>query len=454
MTKAHNSGRRRTNGNRILVLLSGLGLLLARPATGRAAGPEPGTMIGPDTAPQAEGLIPTEFLERYRRGEWRHAVALPKPGTLLQDPDWVAAGKENEGKFTINEEGSIREVATGKQPAHIWGPPFPTIDPKDPKAGYKIIWNYFYSNYVIGDDDQLAGLVWIDHGGAGRQLKTRVIQKFYDGQKPFRTPKENPQNLLYQQYVNVTFPTDVEGSSTLAWRYRDTKRDSNWAYVPALRRVRQVSPANRSDGSFGSDISQDDGFYFDGKPEDFEWKVIGEDQQLFLFDKDAVVGGIEDIRPLPNGGWRSVYPNKPLLNYQKPDFSGKQMLAWGPVAESYVLVKRPVWVVEVTPKDRYYLYGKLILRFDKDNFYGCYSSKYDWQGNILNSYLVAHGAFFKKGDDYRFYVTGIMNLGQNFKLDRATAAISYAGDDTIPFDTLIPISANQFETTALVKGGR
>jgi hypothetical protein len=43
------------------------------------------------------------------------------------------------------------------------------------------------------------------------------------------------------------------------------KRDSSWSYVPALRRVRAVSPANRSDGFLGSDVSQDDGRFFDGK---------------------------------------------------------------------------------------------------------------------------------------------------------------------------------------------
>ncbi len=54
------------------------------------------------------------------------------------------------------------------------------------------------------------------------------------------------------------------------------------AFVPALRRVRQVSPANRSDGFLGSDMSQDDGPFFDGKPEDFEWKLVGDRQGLRL----------------------------------------------------------------------------------------------------------------------------------------------------------------------------
>src|SRR5262249_23570578 len=148
-------GRAMTNDRRPCGLREGvtpalalLALLLVCSGTSRAAGPGPGTMIGPDTAEQAEGLIPHEFLERYKKGEWRHAVATPKPGTQLLDPDWIAAGKENAGKFTINDEGSIREIATGKQPASIWGVPFPTIDPKDPTAGYKILWNFFYQSYL------------------------------------------------------------------------------------------------------------------------------------------------------------------------------------------------------------------------------------------------------------------------------------------------------------------
>src|SRR5437764_4755792 len=96
--------------------LAVLAMLLVWGGTSRAAAPEPGTMIGADTAEQAEGLMPPEFVDRYKKGEWRHAVGTPKPGTQLMDPEWIAAGKANEGKFTISDEGSIREVATGKQP--------------------------------------------------------------------------------------------------------------------------------------------------------------------------------------------------------------------------------------------------------------------------------------------------------------------------------------------------
>ena len=81
----------------------------------------------------------------------------------------------------------------------------------------------------------------------------------------------NPNNFLMQFIAAATSPADLYGTTALTWRYRDSdKRDSNWVYVPALRRVRAVSPANRSDGFLGSDMSQDDGPFFDGKPEDFD----------------------------------------------------------------------------------------------------------------------------------------------------------------------------------------
>src|SRR5262245_40047671 len=95
MRKHSNSGGRQTNWTRAFLAFSGLGLSLALPGRGLAAGPAPGTVIGPDTVAQAEGFIPPEFLERYKKGEFQHPVALPKPGTLLMNPEFLAAGGEN-----------------------------------------------------------------------------------------------------------------------------------------------------------------------------------------------------------------------------------------------------------------------------------------------------------------------------------------------------------------------
>jgi hypothetical protein len=413
------------------------------------AAPAPGTWLDTSTSSQAQGLLPKEFLGRYERGEWKNQVVEPKAGVLLVDPEWVAAGKENEGKFKLNENGSIRRVDNGKEPASVYGAPFPNVDPKDPQAATKLIWDYFYNYWALGNNRTSTGLAWVSRSGIDREATNTVYQKFWDGQKPHRIPAENPMDLLYQQYVTTDAPADLQGIDTLDWRYRDERRDSTWSYVPALRRVRQVTPTNRADGFLGSDMSQDDGGYFDAKPEDFTWKLVGEGEQLFLFDRDAIVNGGDALEPLPHGGWRATYGDVVRFNYQKPDFNPAKELAWAPVADGTVLVKRPVWIIEGTPKDRFYLYGKLVLRIDKEDFtgFGSYVSKYDWQGQLVNSYLSgARGSWVKKGDDYRNYSSRQFTMAQNWKLDRATVSVPKESDSLIQF------SPQQFELGILTHG--
>ncbi len=431
---------------RVLVVLC---VLVLADASDAAAGLEAGTWLDRGNSAEARNLLPEEFLGRYERGEWKHEVVAPGPSIRVVDPDWVAAGKENAGKFKIDENGSIRKAEDGSEPTSIYGTPFPSIDPNDPQGGIKLIWNYFYNYWTIGNNLTSTGLTWVSHGGRDREAVNTVYQKFWDGQKPHRTPAENPLNLLYQQFVTTDAPADLEGINTLNWRYRDQRRDSTWSYVPALRRVRQVTPTNRADGFLGSDMSQDDGGYFDAKPEDFNWRLVGEGEQFMFFDRAAVVEGGDTLEALPKGGWRATYGDAPRFNYQKPDFDASKELAWAPVDDASVLVKRPVWIVEGTPKDRFYLYGKVVLRLDKEDFggFGSYTSKYDWQGNLINSYLSGgRGAWVKKGDDYRTYSARQFTMAQSWKLDRATVTTPRFSD------TLIEFPARQFEMDAIARG--
>src|SRR5690606_20478073 len=123
--------------------------------------------------------------------------------------------------------------------------------------------------------------------GVTRRIEIDVHFKYYDGQPPEFQERigENPLNILNRTMGVVKSPADVQGIVSLNWRYREgDKDDQAWTYVPALRRVRPINPANRADGFLGSDLSQDDGPYFDGKPEDFEFKLIAEGWILGTFD--------------------------------------------------------------------------------------------------------------------------------------------------------------------------
>ena len=379
-------------------------------------------MLNEQTWQLAQGKLPEEFLDRYRKGQWEHEIVEPPPGAHFGDEDFLAAGKANEGKYAIGPDGGIIDVSTGKQPAYVYGPPFPTVDPKDPQAGAKIVWNFVYQSYLLGNSKNLVSLDWVGTNGMQRSISTEVFQAFFDGQPDKYRQKSNPQNFLFQQISGVTAPADLQGTVALTHRFRDPgQRDQVWTFVPALRRVRAVSPSNRSDGFLGSDMSQDDGSYFDGKPEDFTWKLIGEGEMLTMIDRTALLEHKCDVHPLPGGGFEGRDSLRPRFAYQTPNWSG---LAWRPLASEVVLVDRPVWIVEGTPKDKYYLYGKLLLRFDKETWRGTYSSKYDWQGQILNSYLPLNGPIFQVDGEWRGYSAAQFTMSQNWRLDRAT--VSYA----------------------------
>ena len=147
--------------------------------------------------------------------------------------------------------------------------------------------------------------------------------------------------------------------------------------------MRAVSPANRSDGFLGSDMSQDDGPFFDGKPEDFTWTLKGEADQLRVVDPLSLQGKSNSVW-VPAGGWRANWAEDlKIIGYQDPTWKG---LAWAP--RSAALAKRRFWIVEGVPKDRYYLYGKLELYIDKETYQGAWNRKFSWQGELLNTLQV------------------------------------------------------------------
>src|SRR5436309_3213761 len=155
----------------------------------------------------------------------------------------------------------------------------------------EILKHFYYRTYYFGNLRAESQLNMMSPASLERRLDVDVRFMYYDGVPEQERVKNNPQNFLYQQLVVVMSPNDLQGTGSLSWRYRDPqKRDSSWAYVPALRRVRAVSPANRSDGFLGSDMSQDDGPFFDGKPEDFDWKLKGEVDQLRFVDPGNLEG--------------------------------------------------------------------------------------------------------------------------------------------------------------------
>jgi hypothetical protein len=274
----------------LAALLIGLGPLTLH-ADGAGGGLKAGDTLGSDNWQLAQDLLPPEILKHYETGRYRNKIVDYPLGHARWEKPFLAATEQNAGQLDVDDIGSIVYTAGGKQPEYLYGIPFPVIDANDPKAGVKVIWNQFLAYWSgSGSSFNVALLSMVSPKAIDRQIHADGYFVFHDGQREtYRRP--NPLNLQSQFLGVASFPADLQGTASLTWRYRDpSKRDSVWAYVPALRRVRAVSPANRSDGYLGSDLSGDDGFFFDGKPEDFIWKLIWRREAMRVFDTASIAG--------------------------------------------------------------------------------------------------------------------------------------------------------------------
>ena len=409
-----------------------------------------GTTLDRSNAAQAKDLLPPEIYSHYEKGEYTNKI-VDFPNSAFQwDDGYAEASAQNAKNLVLDANKQPVDRTTNKRPDYIMGHPFPDIREDDPDAAVKILWNTIYTVYTGGNSRNVTNLDWVSPTRIERESGQDVTFLYYDGQPKHYSPTNNPDNLLFQFISLSLTPADLQGTAALSWRYKDpAKRDANWAYVPSLRRVRAVSPANRSDGFLGSDISQDDGNFFDGKPEDFTWRLVGHRDALRMTDPDALAGKVVR-RPLSGGGWRTPFSNNDrTFGAQVKDWKG---IAWAPVAGA--LTKRKVWVLEAVPKDHYYLYGKIELWIDDYTYTGAWNRKFSWQGDLLNTYQVTGppSAPFNATERWLGSTFGYQTA-ENVKASRATVAgTSLPGD--VAQDRRLPLAPSFFDYQTLNRFGK
>jgi hypothetical protein len=417
-----------------------------------AAGLKVGDMLDQSNAQLAKDLLPAEILKHYEKGEYHNRIVSYPTGNAHWEKSFMEATEKNGTQLDVDARGTIIEKGSGKQPPYVYGIPFPLVDAKDPHAAVKIVWNQFLAYWYGGSSYNRTLVAMMSRKGLDRGIVADGWFHFLDGQTP-KYRENNPMNLQSQFLGVVLKPADLQGTASLSWRYRDPdKRDSVWAFVPALRRVRAVSPANRSDGYLGSDISGDDGFLFDGKPEDFEWKLVGKRDGMRLVDPAAVAGPIT-VPPAPGGGWKVLTDvNIPAYGAETPGWQG---LSWAPSNDG--LAKRPFWVIEATPRDKYYLYGRIELWIDAETWDGAWNRKFSWNGEFVQDYQMQARVNHRAGDgdnpEWLPISTQVWACAENMKMDRATLG-GLRADPQAPAYRRMPVDPNLFESTSLTRFGK
>jgi hypothetical protein len=423
-----------------------------------APGVKIGDVIGAETVDRVKDLLPPEIVAHYKSGGYVNPIISWPDGILINEKGIEEATKQNTDKFGLDPAtGAIVDKATSKPATGIYGNPFPTIDEKDDQAGLKALWNQFYTYWHQGSVRAETLIIWANPEGVDRISTNDVYYQYYQNQHPrYRTP--NPQDFTWQFIAMTKTPADLDGTVAMSYRYQDPKkRDSVWTFVPALRRVRPVSPANRSDGFLGSDLSQDDGNFFDGKPEDFVWKTVGLRDGLRIADPYSINGTAPSPRWMKEKtGWHNDWPaDLPASGYAKEGWKG---LAWAPVNSG--LAKRRFWIVEGVPRDRYYLYGKIELWIDAETWAGAWNRKFSWKGELLNTYGIAsflnYPALREDQDDVEWMAASqqTWQCAENVKMNRATLAGIRARPDG-PLDRRVTLDVGAlFNLQTLTRMGK
>lgn len=346
-----------------------------------------------------------------------------------QNSKFLELSKQNEGVYGFNKNGNLIVKATGKAPTYIEGLPFPAIDTSDPRAGYQIVENYFASKmWHEGTNGYGGRVLWIGRNKVERKVFTsQVVLPFLNRR---RGELSNPNGYRQLDMSYVTSPMEVKGTTQMSYVFLDDREDSAFAFVPAIRRVRRVSAATRSDPFLGSDATVDDTTGFQGKVSSMDWKLIGETTILAPFSTAKTV-----TLPInPDGSYTKVYDTPVKYGFEDESWQGP---AYSPI--SVIWVPRQAYIVEAVPKDPYYNYSKQIVYFDKKTSQMLEKEMYNRAGEFWKTLLLvkkktvlSNGEIVLAGSDVEFYM--------DWKAKHATAGILESVQGQITIDGNIPIN--------------
>jgi hypothetical protein len=388
----------------------------------------------------AKGLMPDSVLRRFEDGSYQTKLIAP-PADLHWGTKFTASSEANAGKFAVDATDSLIDTATQAYPPFLYGYPFPQIDPKDPQAAVKAMYNFSYTLMQPDDADRFSNLHWSTPAALEKYVDFQGQVRFYGSR--FSGPVANPDTTLRKLIVAGVAPYEVVGVVTLEWVYLNpTQWNSIWAFIPALKRVRRLNAANGSDSLFGSDLSHDDPYLFSGKVQYFSWKLVSAQDALV----PCTLPNPKLLRPAERGFTLENPKDLVTMGWETKGWTGK---AWWPT--NYHFMRRPVWVVEATAKDKQYGYSRQILWIDRELYVGYYKEAYDQEGQlwrvILNSVSVGrteNGDFSVAQPDF--------TLSVDERRNHATVELPLKQGQQLGFS--VGLSEDVFTQSELMKRGK
>lgn len=373
-------------------------VILALPQFSVAQEITPGRTVNKDNIDAYKSLLPESVAKRVADGSYEITLADLKSAAGLASvyaPAFYEASEANKGKFSLDKEGGLIGVASGKRETLPYGLPFPDVNASDPDAAAKLLWNFYATEFQNNAQEAMFLLRTLK----GTAVEVEVIGKVARLNVDFssRSLSGVAKGSSYMENALYLAPADLFGTVVLTWRWQEpSKWDTSWAYSPSIRRVRRTTSANRSDPIGPTDFILDDLNGYSGKIEFMDWKILEQKDMLVAYLPDGSEGNIVTFprKCAPTKKFGKTAFEQPRYDvkwgYEKEE-SGRA--AWWPL--NWVWAKRPVYIVEGKSKDPYYSVGRQLLVIDRETYRIHMKLGWDrggdfWRTQVLNqSYYIS-----------------------------------------------------------------
>jgi hypothetical protein len=321
----------------------------------------PGDVITTANAYKVKGLVSPGVYLRVLGGM---SMRIATPERIEWPPPYREATEKYAAQVRLGTDG---RSLTG----YVAGEPFPFIDPNDPEAGTKIMWDNMFRPTSTDDYDVRDFTCISEYAGLNRPY--RPVDYFEVGHLASynlvgRTEVEpipiDPDFLKTGRYTLSAFypflaPEEDRGRGFVRYRYSDPRlADDAWWWMPGMRRLRRVNEAFLSNAAGAITWGPDNFQGFAAKNENYNWRFLGEKNMLACVN----AANVPEVRCATDGG-ASACPER-----------------WE---------MRHVYIVQGTARrDRVpeELYGQHILYIDAEATHIVYQDLYDRKGELWKNY--------------------------------------------------------------------
>jgi len=307
---------------------------------------------------------------------------------LQIDPEYNAATEKYKGQAKLDSDNTVSNFTAGI--------PFTDVDTEDPSCGWKLAWDHFYANPIMGNSWIAIGDVKIYDARKGEidHFEAMSAKSIFEG-RTRGEPRIGTEDDHARYLLVITKPYDIAGIGVFTKQYNNAQADDGWAYVKALRRVRRIAGGKSwMDPQPKMDLLNDDNQGVLGYPGWFKnWECKGKRHILAV-----------------------TTANDPNIPFTFADAVNEDVFPhWNP--KGLVWEPKEVYVVEgVTPDE--HPYSKKVLYMDTKYPFYYHGEMYDRKGEFWRLWRQNYGPIATCDGTPGYGFTHTMSI--DFQNQRAT----------------------------------